>query len=41
MVPSGDRPDWFLQLVDAALGLDYMHSLQVVHGDLKGVSYHF
>jgi len=30
--------DWFLQLVDATLGLDYMHNLQFVHGDLKGVS---
>lgn len=36
--PHGNRCDWFLQLVDAAFGLDYMHSLQFVHGNLKGVS---
>lgn len=30
--------NWFVQLVDAALGLDYMHSLELVHGDLQGVS---
>ena len=26
-----------LQLVDAANGLEYMHGLRMVHGDLKGV----
>lgn len=26
-----------IQLVDAANGLDYMHGLRIVHGDLKGV----
>jgi len=26
-----------IQLVDAANGLEYMHGLHVVHGDLKGV----
>ena len=26
-----------IQLVDAASGLDYMHGLNMVHGDLKGV----
>ena len=33
----GDRHDWFIQLVDATSGLEYMHSLRIVHGDLKGV----
>jgi serine/threonine protein kinase len=28
------------QLVDIASGLEYLHSLDVVHGDLKGVSIH-
>jgi len=32
------RRGWFRQLVDATLGLDYIHNLQFVHGDLKGVS---
>jgi len=27
----------FFQLVDVAKGLSYMHSLHVVHGNLKGV----
>ena len=27
----------WVQLVNAANGLEYMHSLQMVHGDLKGV----
>ena len=26
-----------MQLADAATGLGYMHSLNMVHGDLKGV----
>jgi hypothetical protein len=28
-----------MQLVDAATGLEYMHSLTIVHGDLKGVRF--
>jgi len=32
------RRGWFRMLVDATLGLDYIHNLQFVHGDLKGVS---
>ena len=32
-----DRCDSFIQLVDAANGLEYMHSIHMVHGDLKGV----
>jgi len=31
-----DQP---IQLVDAANGLEYMHSLHMVHGDLKGVRF--
>ena len=34
-----DVADPFDQLVDAANGLDYMHSIHMVHGDLKGVCY--
>ena len=29
--------DRFLKLIDAARGLEYLHSLNVAHGDLKGV----
>ena len=29
--------NWLIQLVDAANGLEYMHGLQMVHADLKGV----
>ena len=32
----GDRRDRFVQLVDAASGLEYMHGIHMVHGDLKG-----
>lgn len=28
-----------LQLVDVANGLEYLHSVDLVHGDLKGVSF--
>lgn len=27
----------FIQLIDAANGLEYMHGISMVHGDLKGV----
>jgi serine/threonine protein kinase len=36
-VSGRDRCDRSIQLVDAATGLEYMHSSNVVHGDLKGV----
>jgi len=36
----GGRRDWLIQLVDAANGLEYMHSIQMVHGDLKGVRFY-
>ena len=29
--------DRFLQLVDVAQGLEYLHGLNFTHGDLKGV----
>ena len=29
--------DRFLQLVDVAQGLEYLHGLNFIHGDLKGV----
>ena len=32
-----NRFDPIIQLVDATNGLEYMHGLQMVHGDLKGV----
>ena len=31
------RYDLFLKLIDAARGLEYLHSQNVAHGDLKGV----
>jgi len=37
-VPScGNYHNLLIQLVDAVNGLEYMHSLHMVHGDLKGV----
>ena len=33
----GDRCERVIQLADAANGLEYMHSIRMVHGDLKGV----
>ena len=36
-ISYGDRRDRAIQLVDAANGLEYMHSIHMVHGDLKGV----
>jgi len=33
----GDWRDRFPKLVDVAHGVEYLHSLSVVHGDLKGV----
>ena len=32
-----DRDDRFPKLVDVGHGLEYLHSLNFVHGDLKGV----
>ena len=37
VISYGARCDRFIQLVDVAKGLEYMHSLDMVHGDLKGV----
>jgi len=34
----GPSPDQSLKLLQAAKGLQYIHSLEIVHGDLKGVS---
>ena len=31
------RYDWFQKMVDVAHGLEYLHGLRIVHGDLKGV----
>jgi len=36
-LPCGNYCNLLIQLVDAANGLEYMHSLHMVHGDLKGV----
>ena len=37
LASCGDWRDRFIQLVDAASGLEYMHNSNMVHGDLKGV----
>ena len=37
LVSFGDRRDRFIQLAEAASGLEYMHNSNMVHGDLKGV----
>jgi serine/threonine protein kinase len=37
IIPQVNRYNWIPQLVDITQGLDYMHNLQFVHGDLKGV----
>ena len=38
-IPSFDDAEcWCLQSLDVAQGLEYLHSQQVIHGDLKGVS---
>ena len=29
--------EWFVQSLDVALGLEYLHSEGIIHGDLKGV----
>jgi len=40
-IPScGNRFSQSIQLVDAANGLGYMHGLDMVHGDLKGVRFY-
>ena len=35
--PSENRYEQFPKLVDVGHGLEYLHSLNFVHGDLKGV----
>lgn len=37
MVRSRNFTDEFIQGVGAARGLEYLHSLNVIYGDLKGV----
>ena len=37
VTPCEDRSDQFIQLADAANGLEYVHSIRMVHGNLKGV----
>ena len=36
-IAPGNRCDCAIELVDAATGFEYMHSVNMVHGDLKGV----
>lgn len=38
--PGGKEFNWLIQLADAANGLEYMHDLRMVHGDLKGVRFY-
>ena len=35
----GDQRGRLIQLFEVATGLEYMHSLNMVHGDLKGVQF--
>ena len=35
--PRKCQYDWFQKLVDVVHGLEYLHGIRVVHGDLKGV----
>ena len=37
VLPRDHWCDWFQKLVDVAHGLEYLHGLRIVHGDLKGV----
>ena len=39
VLPRKNRHGLFPKLVDAAHGLEYLHSLNFIHADLKGVSY--
>jgi hypothetical protein len=39
VLPRKNRYSPFLKLVDAAHGLEYLHNLNFIHTDLKGVSY--
>jgi len=36
----GSQSELLIQLLDVANGLEYMHSIHIVHGDLKGVRFH-
>lgn len=39
-ISQGNHCNLLFQLVDATTGLEYMHGLGMVHGDLKGVWFH-
>jgi serine/threonine protein kinase len=39
-ISQGSHCNLLVQLVEATNGLEYMHSLNMVHGDLKGVWFH-